>query len=201
MRYLTLVSLPFLLLACTSTSSSDDPTVFGRAQAVINQVPASVGCVQVTAVGSTVKIVGVDTTPGQTVSVQLAKLPVGSVTFSALAFQSGCAAVNASSIAEWASDPVAANVAAGQVTAVSLLLKATGNASVGISFDDGSSNPSPTPTPTPSPGCTPSKALCTQYGQVCGTVPDGCGGLISCGPCAAGACCGDYCAGKPGLCM
>jgi len=179
-----------LLAACTPTTDpADDPTLVGRAEAVISTVPPSVGCVQIFA-GT--RLTNVDTTPGQTVTVQLTKLPVGSLTFSALAFQSACAAVTNATVADWASDPVTATIAVGQLTQVSLLLKPGGSASVGISFDTDAPDLSSPPDMAPG-GCVPLSPAVVCAGLVCGNLSDGCGGHISCGTCG-GTCCFDYCA-------
>jgi hypothetical protein len=184
---------PLLLVGCTTiTPVDDDPSLVGRAEAVINTVPPSVGCVQIAA-GT--RITNVDTTPGQTVTVQLTRLPIGSVTFSALAFASGCAAVTSSSTADWASDPVTATIAVGQLAQVSLLLKPGGNASVGISFDTDAPDMSHPPDLT----CVPFPKSVVCEGLVCGNLGDGCGGTYNCGTCA-GKCCFDSCVPPNSFC-
>ncbi|PKN29725.1 MAG: tryptophan synthase alpha chain, partial [Deltaproteobacteria bacterium HGW-Deltaproteobacteria-20] len=45
------------------------------------------------------------------------------------------------------------------------------------------------------PSCVPK--TCDQLGAECGSVPDGCGGKVSCGTCAGGETCGG---GGPNLC-
>jgi hypothetical protein len=178
---------PLLLVACVNpTPTTDDPSLVGRAEAVVSQVPPSVGCIQITAGTRTVSA---DTTTGQTVTVQLTQLPLGSTTFSALAFAGGCSGVTSASVADWASAPVVANIAVGQLTQVTLLLEPSGNASVGITFD---TNNDLATAPDMATGCVPSKANCIANGQVCGNAPDGCGGTISCGSCG-GTCCFDSC--------
>ena len=194
MRYPALLITIFSFAACTGTAPTEDPSLVGRAEAVINQVPSGVGCVQITA-GT--RVTNTDTTAGQSVTVQLTRLPVGNVTFSALAFASSCAAVTSASTADWASAPVVANIAVGQVTPVRLLLEPSGSASVGVDFDvDGG-----TVSPSPSPSCVPSTAQCKLNGQVCGSAPDGCGHTISCGSCGGATCCFDYCAPPHTLCQ
>lgn len=46
----------------------------------------------------------------------------------------------------------------------------------------------PSGAPVTDAGCV--ATTCTARGATCGTAPDGCGGIISCGACAAGEVCG-----------
>jgi hypothetical protein len=184
-----LVSLPIALVGACSTMSPQNPSLGGRAEAVVTQIPGSVNCIQITAAGSSVVATNVDATPGKTLTVQLTQLPVGSVTFSALAFSATCAAVTSSSVADWASKAVVATVSAGQVTPVDLLLEPVGNASVGIGFDIDGGAPDLATGP-----CVPTNPNpCQSEGLVCGNAFNGCV-TVSCGTCAAGLhCCGDTC--------
>src|SRR5439155_22324153 len=49
---------------------------------------------------------------------------------------------------------------------------------------------------TPPPACTPT--TCAAQGKNCGTIPDGCGGTLTCGACTAPQTCGS--GGIPNLC-
>src|SRR5215212_2794941 len=51
-------------------------------------------------------------------------------------------------------------------------------------------------TPTPAPGCTPT--TCAAQGKNCGTIPDGCGTQLRCGPDSCGP--GFSCTGNRCLC-
>jgi hypothetical protein len=121
--------LPAMLLA----ACVGDPEPAGEATATITQVPLGVGCIQIQVVGSRSVVKNVDVMTGMNSTVSLPGLPVGSDTFSAVAFGAGCSAISGAA-PNWASDPVLATVAAGGVTPVTLAMHAVGGASVGVDF-------------------------------------------------------------------
>jgi len=213
-----LVLSSMLLAAC-----SNDQGPVGEATATITQVPAGVACIQIQVVGTRTVIKNVDVMTGQSTVVSLPNLPAGPDTFSAVAFAVPCSVSNGA-VANWASDPVVATVAAGGVTPVTLAMHAVGGANVGIDFpgdggvmpfDGGPSDLSAPPADLSAPPadlsfaptdmtCVPLSAgqACMTTGTVCGTVPDGCGGLVNCGVCSGAThCCSTSCVPMGMLCI
>lgn len=132
--------------------SSED---LGQARLAIGNVPNNVHCVRVTAQGVSRTVVrSVDVMPGQTVQTTLSGLPTGQVVFTAQAFSTACAAVVASSVPTWVSDPVTVTVATTPIVNVSLTLHPNGQATVGVGFQG-------------DPTCFPTGSMCTTDLQCC----------------------------------
>jgi hypothetical protein len=121
--------LPTVLLA--ACVANEGPV--GEAEATITQVPVGVACIQLQVVGSRTVTKNVDVMTGMNATVSLPGLPAGADTFSAVAFGAACGGIGGA-VANWASDPVVAAVAAGGVTPVTLAMHAVGGASVGVDF-------------------------------------------------------------------
>jgi hypothetical protein len=66
---------------------------------------------------------------------------------------------------------------------------------------DGGASPSDGGPPVVDMGCVPMDKMAACGGATCGSAPNGCGGIISCGTCGGSmVCCGDTC--MPGkLCL
>lgn len=139
MRSLVLVGvISIAFTACLSGSTVDGQLggPVGSAVARITSVPPMVGCVSITAAGSSRTVVdNFSVTPGQPATLTLGNLPVGNVAFSAAAYAQGCNAIGGAQ-PSWAStSPFFAPVAAGQITSLTLTLEPTGGATIGINFD------------------------------------------------------------------
>jgi hypothetical protein len=132
--------LPVSLVACSASSgTSGGSEAIGEATAAITKVPTNVACVDIT-IAQTADDRVIDqkftVTPGQGAVLTFHGLPLGAVTFSGLAYPVACSSVTASTVATWATDPVAATLSPGVTANVALGFHAPGTASVGISFDD-----------------------------------------------------------------
>lgn len=122
---------------CGGLIEAGDNGSVGAAEARITQVPAMVGCVSVTVAGSRTVTSSLNVTVGETATLRLKNLPVGNDTFTAFAYAAGCNQV-AGTQPSWASDPAVTAIAAGKVASLSLTLRPSGGASVGVGFaDDG----------------------------------------------------------------
>ncbi|HEY2513150.1 MAG TPA: hypothetical protein VGI39_19915, partial [Polyangiaceae bacterium] len=129
--------------ACESLSSPGasqaSPEKAGRAVALLAEVPADVMCVQVDVAGARQVTDRFDVTPGETATLSLTGLPLGTDLFTGYAYPTACAAVASPVEATWISAPTSATLAAQMVASISLSLVPNGQASVGIGFvpDDG----------------------------------------------------------------
>jgi hypothetical protein len=122
-------------------SSSGDPEPTGLAQIALTQVPAGVQCVRITAAGSRTVTKLFDVQSGQSSVLAIAGLPLGTVSFSGDAFSSACALLTTSSVPDWTSDPVSAQVSPGTIASVTLTMHRGGRALVGVDFaDDGTAD-------------------------------------------------------------
>jgi hypothetical protein len=120
----------------------------GQVSAAITKVPAAVSCIDIqVASGARTVDRQFTVTPGQPALLTLQGLPLGSVVFNGFAYATACSAVNASSVADYATDPVAATLAPGVFANVGLDFHAAGAATVGIDFDDAGIVPSIAVTP------------------------------------------------------
>jgi hypothetical protein len=108
----------------------------GVVRVAITMVPADVSCISLTAVGSRTATQLFDVTPGSSSVLMMPGLPTGAVTFTALAFAGPCSMAGDISTANWVSDPVTLQVAAGMVVDVSLVMHRNGRARVGVDFQD-----------------------------------------------------------------
>lgn len=135
MHRVLLATLISITLGGCAGLTDDGTHTIGTAEARITAVPPSVGCISITVTGGGRTVANdFDVAPGQPALLMMSKLPAGDDTFSAFAFDTRCAD-SAGAQPSWSSEPTAATIAAGHVTAVALRLKPTGGASVGIDFD------------------------------------------------------------------
>jgi hypothetical protein len=177
------VLLP-LGVACSAADSS--PEMTGEATAQITQVPAQVGCIQISVAGARTVQKRFDVMPGQSSVLSLSGLPVGGVSFTGSAYPTACASVTSSTAATWISDPTPATLGAGTMTNVALVLHRDGGASVGVDFQDDDAG-------TPPTMCMPGQVMCA--GACTNTVSD----VANCGAC--GAVCAQHANSLPSACV
>jgi uncharacterized membrane protein YgcG len=126
------------LFGCAKTGDSADVEgPVGSARFSVQIVPADVNCIRITADGTRDRTQSFDATPNQSAQFTMPSLPAGSVTFSAEAFPVKCSKVTATTLPTWVSDPVTAEITAGGVTSVKLIMRPVGSADIGIDFQDG----------------------------------------------------------------
>ena len=140
-----MAALAMNLVNCSH--SAEGPEDVGTVELSLTQAPADASCLRVTVAATSRSVTKqFSLTPGQPSTFMLEKLPVGSVTFSAVAFGQACNAVAAGSIPTWSSDSVVATVKVVEVTHVALRMVQNGRATVGVDFDP-SNGASPPPPP------------------------------------------------------
>jgi type VI protein secretion system component Hcp len=147
-RVLGTAILPVMLASCAGEpvtgspdNGGDDQGLVGRATFAITGVPSDGTCLQLQAAGNRVVTRAFDAEPGSSMVFQLDGLPVGQVTFTAVAFGSSCAA-RGGMAPTWISDaPFTTTVATAPPALVTLNLVRDGIASVSVGFDDDAPSP------------------------------------------------------------
>jgi hypothetical protein len=171
-----MIGLGLALAAC----SGGDPNAPGNEDtgevtlSVIN-APPDASCLQVQAVGGRSVTKSFDLIPGQQAVFTLNGLALGPNTFTEQAFASSCAAVTASSVATWLSDPAIATLQAGVVTNLTVVLHRNGQVVITSDFQD-----------DPGGSCSPAGGPCATAADCCsgnnctgGVCTPGCGpGLL-----------------------
>ena len=108
----------------------------GQVTLRIEDVPADVACLRITATGTSRQVVrDLDVTLGQSVSETFSGLPIGTVVFQAAAYSQTCDNVTNSTVPSWISDEVSVTVSLTHSTSVSLTLYRNGRAKVTVGFD------------------------------------------------------------------
>ena len=126
----------FPLAGCDDNSAGAQPGSVEQVPLHIEDVPADVACLRITATGASREVVhDLDVTVGQSVSESFAGLPVGTVVFQAAAYSQTCDNVTKSTVPSWISDEVSVTVSLTHSTSVSLTLYRNGRAKVTIGFD------------------------------------------------------------------
>ena len=125
------------LAGCDQESTARDPSSeVEQVQIKIENVPAEVACLHITASGASREMVRVlDVVEGQNVVESMSGLPIGKVVFSASAYSRTCDSVTKSTVPSWVSDHVTVNVSLSQSKSVSLTLYRNGRAKVTVGFD------------------------------------------------------------------
>ncbi len=146
-RFLQAALLPVMLASCAgepvtgNAGSANDDALVGRATFAITGVPADGTCLELKATGNRVVTRAFDATPGSSMVFELDGLPVGQVTFTALAFGATCA-TRAGMAPTWISDaPFTTTVATTPPALVTLNLVHDGSASVSVGFNDDATSP------------------------------------------------------------
>jgi hypothetical protein len=145
-RVLQTAILPVMLASCAGepvTGHGEDGTdaLVGRATFAITGVPSDGTCLELQAAGNRVVKRAFDAEPGSSMVFQLDGLPVGQVTFTAVAFGSTCAA-RGGMAPTWISDaPFTTTVATAPPVLVTLNLVRDGSASVSVGFNDDAPSP------------------------------------------------------------
>jgi hypothetical protein len=127
-----LVAASFVL-GCGAPAPEDE---VGMVSVAITSVPADVGCIRLTAMGTRTATTSFDVTAGSSSVLLLTGVPTGSVQFSGDALPGACASVTAQAVPTWISDPVTAQVSADTTASVALAMHRNGRASVSIDFQD-----------------------------------------------------------------
>ena len=131
------VSLVAWVLGGCSSSPASPPDV-GQAQITLASVPGDVACVAITASGSRTVAKSLEARSGETASLVIGGLPLGAVTFTAVAFAEICSAVLPEHVATWVSDAQVVTLEKGVIASVTLVMHRNGLASVSVDFaDDG----------------------------------------------------------------
>ena len=126
----------FPLVGCDDNSPGSKPGSVGEVTLHIEDVPADVACLRISANGTTRAVVrDLDVTQGQSVTESFSGLPIGSVAFQAAAYSQICDKVTSSTIPSWISDEVSVTVSLTHSTSVSLTLYRNGRAKVTVGFD------------------------------------------------------------------
>ncbi|MGB8295019.1 MAG: hypothetical protein WCG85_06295 [Polyangia bacterium] len=126
----------FLLAGCDDSSPGSKPDSVGQVTLSIEDVPADVACLRITATGESRQVVhDLDVTVGQSVSESFSGLPIGTVVFQGAAYSQTCDKVTSSTVPSWISDDVSVTVSLTHSTSVSLTLYRNGRAKVTVGFD------------------------------------------------------------------
>ena len=135
-------SLPLLALSLFPLLGCDDNSSGPKAQPVeqvslhIEDVPADVACLRITASGTSREMVrDLDVTLGQSVTESFSGLPIGAVVFQAAAYSQTCDKVTKTTVPSWVSEEVSVTVSLTHSTSVSLTLYRNGRAKVSVGFD------------------------------------------------------------------
>jgi endo-1,4-beta-D-glucanase Y len=107
----------------------------GEAVADLAGVPAQVACLEVDVTGARSVVNRFDVKAGAMPVLSLKGLPLGSDTFSALAYPTACSAVTSAVQATWIADPTQVTLSAGATAKVPLVLHPNGQASVSVGFN------------------------------------------------------------------
>ena len=126
----------FPLLGCDDSSAGSKPQLVEQVALHIENVPADVACVRITASSTDRQVVrDVAVTLGQSVTESFSGLPIGTVVFQAAAYSQTCDSVTKSTVPSWISDEVSATVSLARSASVSLTLYPNGRAKVSVGFD------------------------------------------------------------------
>jgi hypothetical protein len=126
----------FPLAGCDDNSAGSKPASVDQVTLHIEDVPADVACLRITATGTSRQVVrDLDVTLGQSVSESFSGLPIGDVVFQAAAYSQTCDKVTKSTIPSWISEEVSVTVSLTHSTSVSLTLYQNGRAKVTVGFD------------------------------------------------------------------
>jgi hypothetical protein len=102
----------------------------------IDNVPAEVACLRISATGGTREMVrDLDVTEGQAVTESFGGLPIGKVVFQAAAYAQTCDSVTKSTVPSWVSEEASVTVSLSQSKSVTLTLYRNGRAKVTVGFD------------------------------------------------------------------
>jgi hypothetical protein len=127
------------LIANVACSEKSEPEAgqTGVARVSLTNAPTDARCLQITVVGVRTVQRSVDLSPGDTSVLMLRGLPLGSDTFTGLAYGTVCSSVEATAAATWQSDSVVASISLQSVADVSLIMRRMGGqANVSVDFQD-----------------------------------------------------------------
>jgi hypothetical protein len=187
-----------LSLGCQLIGRQRNAATDETAEVSINltQIPGDVSCARITAAGTRTVQQSFDLMAGGSAALAMSGLLVGEVVFSAQTFSTACAAIPAGTLPGWVSDPLATTLAAGTVTAVTLVMHKNGAASVSLDFQDGADGGAAGPPPDAGSMCL-TAATCPGTDTACSTrtcLAGQCGVSIA----AEGSVCGTF---NSGLCQ
>ena len=126
----------FPFAGCDNNSVGSKPGSVGQVTLYVEDVPADVACLRITAGGTTREVVrDLDVTQGEAVTESFSGLPIGTVVFQAAAYSQICDKVTSSTVPTWISEEVSVTVSLTHSTSVSLTLYRNGRAKVTVGFD------------------------------------------------------------------
>jgi len=158
------VLLPAVIFLGALGCSSVDDSETGQVQVAITSVPSNVNCVRITAQGARTVVSSFSVSPGQSSVLQMGGLPLGQDQFLGEAFPVQCDAVGPASVPGWASAAVTAQVSAGTITSVALVMHRNGSAAISVDFQDDTGSACATAS-----DCAGASSPCQQVSCIAGT--------------------------------
>lgn len=142
-----IIAVALLVNVACSEKSDTEAGQTGVARVSLTNAPTDARCLQITVVGVRTLQRNFDLSPGDTSTLMLRGLPLGSDTFTGLAYGTFCSSVAANAAATWQSDSVVASISLQSVANVSLIMRRMGGqANVSVDFqgedDSGVARPS-----------------------------------------------------------
>jgi hypothetical protein len=148
----SLLLVPFLTPGCDAPPPPPEPD---QVVLRLEVVPPDVSCLRLLASGPGRTVArDLEVVPGTPLVETFSGLPLGTVRFSAEAFEKPCADVTRSTVPAWVSEAQEVSVVLGRLSSVSLSMVRNGRAKVGVLFTD-------------EPACTAAGSLCTSNAACC----------------------------------
>lgn len=170
-RARTALALVALALAFSCGGDGDaELQRLGALRVAITEAPADVSCIFLTVDGSRFVERSFDVLPGQSTELLMTSLPVGEVAVEGFTFDVPCDSVMEGDVPGWQGGPVAAVLASGQETPVTLPMRRSARALIAVDFEEES---------------------CLVDGSACSAGSECCSGFCDVGGCAPSAACGD----------
>lgn len=121
-------------VACSSPPA-ENPEDVGAVRIALTQVPDDVQCLEIKAAGVRTVSKRFSVIPPDPTTLEMAGLPLGSVTFSATALAEPCDS-SLSTEPTWVGDPVSVTIVKGDIAEVTLNMHRNGRASINVGFCD-----------------------------------------------------------------
>jgi hypothetical protein len=165
-RGLYVLALALSALACGRDPLEADPWPGGgtgpdeelaQLTVTVSDVPTDVHCVSLLIAADTSETRKFDLQPGQPAELNLARVPTGSVVFTADAFPKRCADVSGGSVATWTGGPKTVTLQRGANPTVVIVMRPNSQVKVRLEFDPGA----------PRTMCADGGAACSKDGECC----------------------------------
>ena len=132
--------IALLILAAAACGGSRAPDPTGAAAIALSEVPADVGCLQLTIASASRTFQRMYTlTASGAQTIHASSLPTGQVSAAANAYalpqQGGCGIIGPQTAASWVSEPASATLLPGIEAAIKLVMRPNGRAGVTVDFD------------------------------------------------------------------